>query len=1122
MSNDEDLYFTFELGDNDNINAEFELEENDSIDCLFEINAAGTVWGSIAGTLSNQTDLQAALDLKADKSELESDMAAVDEAISDVQTVVENNYNTLDNKIDNVNSDLSGDISTLGNSVNNRIDATNQTVAELSTTVTDNNTAINNRVDGIVNSFDGDISNLETAIQNEATTRANNDILLQGGINTLRNDLTSEISNRTSADNILQDNIDNIQNTIDNYGDIISYNASDFATAAQGLLAESALQPNDNISELNNDAGYLTDADLSGYLRNTATGSNSLTIDGIASNKTNSINIGTQSTVNNNSIALGYYATATGSTSIALGITANAFAQNSIQIGSGANSTANTLQVRSYTLLDTSTGLIPDERISTNIARSSDIPDVTDYVTNSSLSTTLQDYALISSIPTKTSELINDSSFITSADLPTNYVTTDTAQDISGRKTFLGEKAIYFKQVATSNKLGFTLYNPSNTELAALEYRPNTISGASLLALNCPQTTGGYVGFRYWGTPAVNIVAPKVATAGDYYIPINFTDGTNTVTANNQGTVNISSLLPDVSNYVTNSSLATTLADYVTNSALTTTLADYALSADIPTKTSDLTNDSNFATVSQIPTNNNQLTNGAGYITNSALTPYVLSSSLATVATTGSYDDLTDKPYIPSGVVVDQTYDATSQNAQSGVAIAGAGFLTGITSGDVTTALGYTPYNSSNPSGYQANKIETIKVNGTAQTITSKAVDITVPTNNNQLTNGAGYITSSALNGYAKTADLATVATSGSYNDLSDKPTIPTVNNATLTIQKNGTTVKTFTANASSDVTCNITVPTNTNELTNGAGYITGINSSDVANALGFTPASRDLENITSMGTVISNEFYNVYTALDTKADTDLSNLSTTGQAVIDGKVSKSGDTMTGALNINVDTQNQLVLVNPYITKGTNPSERKYYGLYFNDSQNLSAVNWKDTRLGGIETSVQTNGTVTTTIQAVRNVAGNTATAAGLNLNMTSGGVASCSFPDTTCVDGQWQFINTVIMDNVSVKGSSNLTYTLSDVPDDGHMYEVMLTGNVETGTTSGNFCTLQLRSDFSTGAVTRICSARTRSSSSMQAQGTVIIPLTTSRKIYVSRNTGWEGTANLWLIGYRRIGTNN
>jgi len=95
-----------------------------------------------------------------------------------------------------------------------------------------------------------------------------------------------------------------------------------------------------------------------------------------------------------------------------------------------------------------------------------------------------------------------------------------------------------------------------------------------------------------------------------------------------------------------------------------------------------------------------------------------------------------------------------------------------------------------------------------------------------------------ALDAKANSASLATVATSGSYNDLLNKPTIPTVNNATLTIQKNGTTVNTFTANASSNVTANITVPTNTNELTNGAGFITGINSSDVTAALGYTPAN--------------------------------------------------------------------------------------------------------------------------------------------------------------------------------------------------------------------------------------------------------------------------------------------
>jgi len=150
-----------------------------------------------------------------------------------------------------------------------------------------------------------------------------------------------------------------------------------------------------------------------------------------------------------------------------------------------------------------------------------------------------------------------------------------------------------------------------------------------------------------------------------------------------------------------------------------------------------------------------------------------------------------------------------------------SGYITGITSSDVTTALGFTPYNSTNPSGYQANVIETIKVNGTAQTVTSKAVDITVPTNNNQLTNGAGYITgidsgdvTTAL-GYTPVnpSSLATVATSGQYSDLTGTPTIPTVNNSTITIQKNGTTVDSFTTNASSNKSINITVPTSASEV---------------------------------------------------------------------------------------------------------------------------------------------------------------------------------------------------------------------------------------------------------------------------------------------------------------------
>lgn len=64
------------------------------------------------------------------------------------------------------------------------------------------------------------------------------------------------------------------------------------------------------------------------------------------------------------------------------------------------------------------------------------------------------------------------------------------------------------------------------------------------------------------------------------------------------------------------------------------------------------------------------------------------------------------------------------------------------------------------------------------------------------------YVPNSALE------EAATVAKTGDYNDLINKPTIPTVNNATITIQKNSTTVDSFTLNQSSNKSINITVPT--------------------------------------------------------------------------------------------------------------------------------------------------------------------------------------------------------------------------------------------------------------------------------------------------------------------------
>lgn len=95
-------------------------------------------------------------------------------------------------------------------------------------------------------------------------------------------------------------------------------------------------------------------------------------------------------------------------------------------------------------------------------------------------------------------------------------------------------------------------------------------------------------------------------------------------------------------------------------------------------------------------------------VVSAALDAKANTSALKTVATTGSYDDLTDKPTIPDAVTVDAALSATSTNA-----------------------------------------------------IQNKAVK-------------------AALDGKMNTATLATVATSGAYSDLTGAPTIAELTESVL------------------------------------------------------------------------------------------------------------------------------------------------------------------------------------------------------------------------------------------------------------------------------------------------------------------------------------------------------
>ena len=162
-------------------------------------------------------------------------------------------------------------------------------------------------------------------------------------------------------------------------------------------------------------------------------------------------------------------------------------------------------------------------------------------------------------------------------------------------------------------------------------------------------------------------------------------------------------------------------------------------------------------------------------------------------------------------------------------------------------------------SGAQVNVIESIKVNGTAQTITSKAVDITVPTALSDLSNDGNFVTDASyvhtdnnyttteknkLNGIASGAEVnqnafsnvlvgeTTIAADSKTDTLefvggtnititpdatNDKVTIATSAQANVieTVKVNGTAL-TVTSKA-----VNVTVPTALTDLTNDGNFVT-------------------------------------------------------------------------------------------------------------------------------------------------------------------------------------------------------------------------------------------------------------------------------------------------------------
>lgn len=147
--------------------------------------------------------------------------------------------------------------------------------------------------------------------------------------------------------------------------------------------------------------------------------------------------------------------------------------------------------------------------------------------------------------------------------------------------------------------------------------------------------------------------------------------------------------------------------------------------------------------------------------------PASMITGLASVATSGSYNDLSDKPTIPSAYTLPNATSSTLGGVKIGSNISVAGGTISITKSNVTSALGYTPPASDT-------------TYGDATTTSSGLMSSTDKVKLNGIADNANYYIHPPTHPASMISGLATVATSGNYNDLANKPSNATTSSAGL------------------------------------------------------------------------------------------------------------------------------------------------------------------------------------------------------------------------------------------------------------------------------------------------------------------------------------------------------
>ena len=523
-----------------------------------------------------------------------------------------------------------------------------------------------------------------------------------------------------------------------------------------------------------------------------------------------------------------------------------------------------------------------DARIAADEAIISQIPTVNDatltlqrnntnigtFTANSSTDTTIN-----IDVPIYTSGLINDSGYITESSL-TGYATDQEVEDaVAAEAALRGDADQNLQEQIDAISSSSDVVDVVGTYAELQNYDTSKLGDNDIIKVLTDETHDDAISYYRWNDTTETFT--YIGSQGPFYTKsetdATFVPQTRTVngkalssdivlTASDVNALPASTVIPTVNN------ATLTIKKNGNNVATFTANSSTDVSADIivPTKTSDITNDSGFITSAALPTKTSDLTNDGA----SGTSTYVELDDLATVATSGSYNDLSNKPDIMTGLT-EMSYGESNAWAKFIAAYQAKQIVYCRASSNSNPATGtqgrkaFMAYvnNAENPTEVEFQYVRSVSSKTASQpvdqvfvykltsanggtwtvqtrdmapklaqgtnttvsysngTYTISATQPTVPTKTSDLTNDGSDGTST----YVEADELAAVATTGDYDDLTNKPTIPTVNNAVLTIQRNGANVDTFTANAAQDKTINIAVPTATSDLTNDSGFLTAI-----------------------------------------------------------------------------------------------------------------------------------------------------------------------------------------------------------------------------------------------------------------------------------------------------------